>query len=131
MSDYRIPGNDQEADALRAYIPAGALEDLAKIRDEEIAAHEKRRRKFDETAAEYEAIKERMRKDRLRLKKLEAEKRAYFAEALFPKTDAARDAVWIAAAQARHEAIVRGETPRYETCAECGARQKAAAIYTP
>lgn len=130
-TDYRIPGNDAEADALRAYIPADALANLAKVRDEEIAEHEKRRRRFDESCAEYTAIKERMKKDRLRLKTLEKAKREYFAQPLFPKTDTARDAAWIAAATARHEAIARGETPRYETAKECGERQKAPAIYTP
>jgi hypothetical protein len=128
------PGTEAEADALRAYVPLELLAALAKTRDEEIAEHDKRRRKFDEQCAEYNTIKERMRRDRITLKKLEAEKRAYFAQPLFPRTDAARDAAWSAAVQARREAIERGESPRYETAAQCGARQKSAAqagVYTP
>ena len=132
MKTNDTPGTESEADALRAYVPLELLSALAKTRDEEIAEHEKRRRKFDEQCAEYNAIKERMRRDRIALKKLEAAKKAYFAQPLFPRTDAARDAAWSAAAQARRDAIARGETPRYETAAECGARQKAqAAVYTP
>lgn len=128
----KLPGNDHEADGLRAYIPTETLVALAKLRDEEMAEHDKKRRAFDDAAAEIAAIKERMRRDRIRLKKLDAQKREYFSAALFARTDAAREAAWIAAFDARSAAIDRGEPLRRETVAECGARQKnAGACYTP
>lgn len=128
----KLPGNDAEADALRAYIPSETLVALAKTRDEEMAAHDKLRRGFDEACAEITTIKERMRRDRLRLKALDAQKKKYFAAPLFARTDAAREAAWLAAWEARREARERGEPLRIETVAECGARQKTATvIYTP
>ncbi|HWA07945.1 MAG TPA: hypothetical protein VG838_00610 [Opitutaceae bacterium] len=108
------------------------MAELAKVRDEEIAHHEKRERKFHEDCAAINEIKERMKRDRRALKKLEASKRDYFAHPLFPRTDAARDAAWLAAVEARRQAQERGEPLRLETVAQCGARQKdAVAIYTP
>lgn len=105
---------------------------LAKVRNEEIAEADKRSRKFYEMVAEYDTLKEHMRRYRLALKKLDAAKREHFARPLFPRTDAARDAAWSAAAQARREALARGETLRIETVEQCGARQKVEeAVYTP
>ena len=132
MKPNGIPETDAEADALRAYLPDETLAALGKLRDEEYAEHEKSRRKMDEAYAEIAAIKERMRKDRLRLKKLEAIKREYYSKPLFERLDAAREAAWILASKLRAESLARGEPQRSETVAECGIRQKAAAVcYTP
>jgi hypothetical protein len=131
MNSHGIPGNDSEADALRAYVPLETLKSLHAVCAEEIVEHEKRRKKQDEVYAEIAAIKERMKRDRLALKKLEAQQREYFSRPIFPRTDAARDAAWTAAGKARAEALARGESPRFETAKECGARQKVGAVYTP
>lgn len=95
-----IPGNDFEADSLRAYIPTDTLKEIAAIRDLEIAASDKRRSVFDDASAKISTIKERMRRDRIALKALEKKMRDYFATPLFPRLDAARDAAWIAACRA-------------------------------
>ncbi len=128
-----IPGTEEEAAVLRPYVPLGTLEEIGKIRDQEIAAADKLSRKRDELIAERNAIKERMRQDRIRLKKCEKTLAASWSVPLFPLTDAAREASWAAAAKARRQAIAGGETPLApESCEQCGARQRgASAIYTP
>lgn len=124
MKPNGIPETDAEADALRAYLPTEKLAEMAKIRDEEIREADEQSTNFRERCATVAAIKERMKKDRATLKKLEAADRSYFGRQLFVRTDAAREAAWIIAAQLRREALARGEAPRFETCAQCSARQK-------
>lgn len=126
-----IPKNDAEADALRAYVPAETLAALAEVCREECAEADKRSKAADEVHFKIRAIKERMKQDRVKLKQLEKQSRDHFTRALFPRTDAAREAAWLAAVQARREAIANGEAPRFETVEQCGARQKEGRVYTP
>jgi hypothetical protein len=117
-----IPKTESEAAMLRAYIPSETLTHLAEIQREENKQADKRSRRFYELVARESAIKERMRQDRLELKKLTAQKTKHFETPLFPRSDAARQAAWMAAVEARAAALARGESPRFESAAECGAR---------
>jgi hypothetical protein len=132
MKPNGVPETDQEADALRGYLPVENLIRLANLRDVEIAASEVRTRRIDDCRSEIKAIKERMKKDRLQLKRLAQEEKELWATPIFQQLDAAREAAWIDAGKLRTEALARGDAPLFETVAQCGARQKSAqAAYTP
>lgn len=131
MKTNGIPETEEEADGLRAYIPNEILCSIGKTRDIEIAQSKKLSLQCDEASVNIRAIKERMKNDRINLKRLKAVQDKYFTSRLFEKTDSAREAAWIAAYKTRSEALARGELPKIETCAQCTLRQQNQIVYTP
>lgn len=129
-----MPETDAEADTLRAYLPTDKLVELAKIRDEEIKESEAHSRERSDAYAQIAAAKEKAKKLRVEIKRLDKKIKDSWSKPLFARLDASRDAAWREASAARTAALARGETPRYETAKECGERQKAAHasdVYTP
>lgn len=124
MNANNSPANETEANTLRAYIPTETLREIDRLSKLDSADAEKRRKNFIEANAQIDAAKERMRKERILIKKAEQIRKAYFMSPLFARVDAARDAAWAAARAARDAAIATGEVPKIETLEQCNKRVK-------
>lgn len=127
MTSDGIPETEQDANALRAYIPTETLTELNRICREESAQADKLSRAYDDATAEIKAIKERMRADRIRIKKLEAQRKKRWETPIYPRYDAGKDAAWRAAFAARNAAVANGEAPKFETTTQASERATPAA----
>ncbi len=119
---HAAPATPAEADALRAYVPTQTLHAIAELSKSESIECEKRRKDYYDAKKAIDDAKERMRKDRALIKAMEAKRKPYLSTPMYQRTDAARDAAWQAARIARDAAIAAGESPKFETLAECSAR---------
>jgi len=114
---------------LRAYVPAQTMAEINAIMARQNARADKLSRDWSAATAEILYIKERMKKDRLKIKELEKVRDRYFSADLFAEGDRAVNLAWAAARVAASGGHLRAaEAPKVETLAQVTERLKAEGV---
>lgn len=125
MNSSEPPETEQEAAALRAYVPEHLLIQLDQALKDGVNESKKLSSEFYRARQEIEAIKLRMAEYRGQIKRLEKVKEKYFSANFFAVADDLRGKLWALAREERAKALERGEAPKFETKEACAARVEA------